>query len=392
MNLPIIASLFSLMGFIRAQAPTPTQRKHLFHLVLSLGFIITLLFSYPLWTSNRPFPLAPVWGGDLGIHLPGNLLIFLLLGSASISLFVPRRDLSAGLTALLCIWAMAEDVNRAHPWMIYFTLGWATLAVSHQKDIQFSNLLRILTVFIYFWSGFHKINPNFFEYAWPYLAEGLLGSKIEGTIWMQLGYAVPVIESGLAMALFFPKSRKWAVLLLITMHLGILVSIGPTGQNWNLVVWPWNAIMIANLYFLFAKEKSWMPVIKVQKWWYSNLVILVFGLLPCLHIFHLWPPYLSWSIYSMKQSELLITVDKEGFDCLPKELQNAKAEPGEGGLMTYYLLDWSTKSLKTPHFPHSLVYDAVSKELCNCNSPGYLEIVERERHWKHWENEFYPCE
>jgi len=392
-NIPLIGSIFSLIGFFKGESPTPTQRKHLFHLALAIGFISTLLLSYPLWTSNRSFPLAPLWGDAMAISLPGNTAFILLLTAALLSLLLPRRDLTAGVTAIICTWAMVEDINRAHPWMLYYTLGWATIALTHQKDIQFTVLMRLLMVCVYFWSGVHKINPNFFEYAWPYLVEGVVGKVGQGSVGLQLGYAIPVIESGLAIGLLFPRSRKWAMSLLIAMHIGILMSIGPTGQNWNLVVWPWNLIMVVNLLILFSKERTWLPKVRIARWWFANLFILLVGIMPALHILHLWPPYLSWSVYSMKQSELLITVDEHSAACLPKNLLEADFAPSEAGLKTYYLLDWSTQSLKTPHFPHSLVYARVAEELCSsCKSESYLEIVERERYWKRWQHEFYLCQ
>lgn len=390
LNTPIIASLFALVNFPRQGAPTPPQRKYIFHLVLSVGFFATILLSQPLWTSDRDFPLVPVLEQDWNIPLPSDTLFLCLLGASILSLLVPRRNITTALLAILCLAAMAEDINRVHPWMLYFTVSFIALALSKQRDRNFLNTLRILTISIYFWSGFHKWNQNFFEQTWPYMLEGILGNDLANSWLQETCYAVPIIEAGLGIGLAFPRTRTLAIAGLIGMHCFILLALGPLGRNYNPVVWPWNIVMLFNLLVLFGREKEWRLQFRISRRIFHNLIILLFCLLPILHTFYIWPPYLSWSIYSKKQSSLAIVFDHSSKDCILEDL--VQIPPKEGEIKTVYLLNWANEILKTPNFPSDKVYKAFVKKICDeCPSARSIDFIAKERKWGKWTSELLNC-
>ena len=388
MNIPLFAALFSLTSFFRQGSPTPVQRKNLFHLLIALGTIATLIVSYPLWTSDRAFPTVPFIGEDWQLPLPSTGVFIALLCFTSLSLFIPQRGIMTGLVALFSLIALSEDINRAHPWMWYMLLSFGALAFSQQKDRSFLSTMRILTICIYFWSGLHKIHLNFFDLTWPTMVDALIGN---GTIdaypdLVYTGYFIPFIEAGLALCLAFPKTRRFAVAGLISMHIFILLALGPIGKNWNAVVWPWNFTMLLGLLILFGKEKEWRPRIKVMPSVYHNLVVLIFGLMPILHSFTSWPGYLSWSIYTNRTSNLLILYDQESYECLPEELQTT-LPPAEDQVGSLYLMDWSRKTLGTPHFPHEKVFRAIQADLKQrCPQKQGPDLVIKDRINGEWES------
>ena len=354
---------------------------------MAVGAILTLVISYPLWTSDRAFPLVPFIGGHWQLPLPENGIFILLIGLTSLSLIIPRRDIMTGLVALFMLVALFEDINRAHPWMWYLLLSFGALAFSKQKDRAFLSTLRILTIGIYLWSGIHKFHLNFFEVSWPTMLDAFLGSgaveKYPGLV--SAGYAIPFIEAAFGLGLALPKLRQFAVIGLIAMHVFILLALGPTGKNWNAVVWPWNVTMLLNLLILFVKEKEWRPRIRLLPSVYHNLVVLCFCILPVLHSFSNWPGYLSWSIYTNRQSNLLILYDEGSYHCLPDAVRALTPPPGDK-IGSIYLMDWSQKTLGTPHFPHPKVFRAVQADLkTRCSGKQVPDIIIKDRidgEWK----------
>ncbi len=390
MNTPILASLFALTNLARQNNPTPTQRKNIFHLVISVGFIFTLFLSIPLWTSNRDFPIVPLLGENWTLPLPHKTILVLLIGTCFLSLFIPRRNFTTGFIAAISLIAMFEDINRAHPWTWYFTLSFIAIALSKQRDLSFLNTLRILTIFIYFWSGFHKWNLNFFEQSWPYLLEGIIGPELANSWIRNTCYLVPFLEAGMGLGLVFIKTRKIAILGLVSMHIFILLALGPLGRNYNAVVWPWNVVMLVNLLVLFHKEKEWQPKRFRIKREFHSLIILLFGILPLLHTFYLWPSYLSWSIYSKQQSSLLIITHKESTHCINTEGQEELSLDGE--IKTFYLVNLANEILHAPNFPHSKVYKAFADKTCReCQKAESIEFIIKERKWRKWASEVLEC-
>ncbi|MBX7136769.1 MAG: DUF3556 domain-containing protein [Oligoflexia bacterium] len=308
------------------------------------------LLSLPLWTGARDFPLLPVTSlPDLG-HFP--LLVFVV----SILLLFSLQ-LTAWLALLLlgtATWLVLSDITRLQPWFYLYLLMICGMGLKSPR------ILRLVMVSCYCWSGLQKFSVVFPLTIEPYV-ETALKPVLSAAIVRQFSpalLAIPVIEALLGLGLSWERTRKISVVGLTGMHLFILLMIGPTGRDYNSVVWPWNIFMIFALLALFRGEAP------AQTWKYHEKFFLgVAGIFPVLGFFGFGDAYPSWALYAPRYHELQISLPAGSLDGIAADLRPHFSVMNSQRLETS-AFSWSLSEMNVPPYAERRVMLQLAAKLC----------------------------
>jgi hypothetical protein len=309
--------------------------------------LASLLLSPKLWLSDRFYPQTPVWSGPHSIPAPFDRVVYAALLLALVLAAVKPRltPIFLAIAAVMVVF----DQSRMQPW--FYQYCFMLLALSLPAGGE--NICRLIIVSVYFWSGVQKLNGGFAGDSFPWLAEPL---RIV-PIWV--GYAVPFLEAGLAIALLFRPTRRAAVIFAIAMHAAILAAIGPWAHNFNTVVWPWNIAMAASAFVLFWNEGFVWP----KRSRLARVVLVLFTIAPALSFVGLWDNYLSWALYAGNRNEGDLYFSDAVYDKLPPAVQDYVTDegPDRDGLNVG---EWSFGELNVPAYPEERVFRQVQRSLC----------------------------
>lgn len=335
--------------------------------IAALALLAGMLCSWPLWDVEArafDFPVLPLmenfgqvsgqaarWMAVLGVLLLGFLAFF------------PFRKTLLGAAISYVLLLCALDLNRLQPWVWLYLLVFS-LAFFGGREQQ----LRYLLAAVYFWSGFHKLTPYFAEDNFQWFCSAFSFTEPLGHS-PTLGYAVAVFEMSLASGLLWSRSRPFFKWIAIGLHIIILLVISPLGHNWNLVIVPWNLVMMAFVWVSCANPRNKTePQPTTQSPWKSGQMILIAlaWLSPALNILGLWPHTLSWQLYTNTQPEGTFYVNG------PPQFRSKQSEevwkhfttPSDSTRL--YLDDWAMQTLRVPLFPSNRTFRQTAKYLCGC--------------------------
>lgn len=327
--------------------------------LVALTWLITKLICYKLWLSNRLFPLIPVHDALADLPAPVHATLFIIsLGCLSLLLIFPNRKLVMVLLIVELLSCML-DQDRWQPWEYQFIFMMASFVfIKDEKENRFS--WQLILAGIFFFSGLSKFNSAFIHDVWQNLVlHRWLGIYHTSDLLIRSGYALPLIEMAAGIFLLIKKTRRLAILVLVSMHLLILALLGPAGLNMNAVIWPWNILMPFLLYFLFYHEKfqySYFFSLKPFGW----IVFACWWVMPWLQLAGYWDKYLSSVLYSGGVEQLYICTNnesakKEMADYMDKEFKVIPCSP----VLSVY--KWGNKEMRTVPYPEKRVYNAIIK-------------------------------
>ena len=271
--------------------------------IVALFWIIAKFMSINLWLADRLYPVVPAF--DLAITIPTLLhtTLFVLSISSLFLLFLfPKKNKLLLVILVAELFSCVLDVARWQPWEYQHIFMLLVCCLNKNNPKAACNGLFFILVSTYIYSGFHKMNGAFLFSIWERIILhnfiGLPNTTISNVKLHYAGLLLPILEICLGLSLLLLKNKKLPALLLISMHILLLLLLGPLGVNHNSVVWPWNACMILLLYLLFIKEtKVGYSLIELGK--KSNLIVLLFwGILPLLSFVGYWQQYFSSNLYS----------------------------------------------------------------------------------------------
>jgi uncharacterized membrane protein YphA (DoxX/SURF4 family) len=343
-------------------------------IIVAVGMVSGVLLSWPLWVSDRLYPVAPVLG--LPSVLPGlldiSLLVITLLAVALQAIFPFRR--APTITAIVgCVLLAILDKMRWQPWFYQYVLCllalvWVAKDGTRRETADALATLRMIVAAIYLWSGIHKCRKGFIEVYSGDLARPMIDS-FEG--WVTDGieafaFVAGPIEASIGILLIFSRSRMIGVSLACTMHLLILIAFSPLFQNRNSVIWPWNFCMIAMVVTLFVdgNQLEWrMPRQREQRFAAGLIGILVI-VMPALSIGEWWPKYFSFHLYSGQDQRFQMVMTTNTVANLPpaysSHLEPSPAGPG------YKIIDfnaWAMRELNAPLVSEPYVLLQIGKEM-----------------------------
>lgn len=326
--------------------------------VIVLFWLIAKCMTPKLWLAGRLFPLVPIHT-QLAV-IPGVVHSFLYYSSVGLLLLLLFRPVKSLATLLLIceLSACLLDQNRWQPWE-YQYLFILVCYITAKNNKIFLLACQIIFIGTYFFSGINKMNSDFILSLWNrMILNQWAGIETYNVYALKLGYLIPISEVIGALILFSKSRKHYAVYFFISMHLFILLLLGPLGLNYNSIIWPWNVAMTMLLPILFINQKVLLQFL-LQKEGILKIVVLCWFLLPWLSLWGYWDYYLSSNLYSGVLPRMKIYMkDINGRHCLSKFAKRDIAS-------NKYIIDvqnWSFKELGAPVYPQPRVYKEIARQ------------------------------
>ena len=344
-----------------------------FRALLAACFLGSLTLSPLLWLTGRDYPLVPLLDGLPQPPPPADAVLLAAMGVSLVGAAVakrPRRFLQAVL-GIGALWALL-DQTRWQPYFAYYLVAALCLLLAEGAEPRARRAwalapFQLLVCCMYVYSGLHKLNHHYLTTDFRLTAAPVLRwlslrpASLPASLAAGLALLSAALELGFGVLLFTPRLRRVAVVGLTLMHGFILASIGPLGQDYNRVVWPWNLAAIAALWLLFWPDGTGTQLAGFARAWRRHplggaarekpdalprplalawgAVLLVFGLLPALSFAGGWYASLSFQLYAGKERIALINYDARRQDALPPAALRAAATPGQVNLLAWSLAE-----------------------------------------------------
>ena len=326
------------------------------------GFwILMKIICLKVWLKERSFPLVPIVDMPAYVHIALLGLFFVLTGW-----IIYKPDNRKVMIAIIVteLITLLGDQTRLQPWHYQFICTFFVIAANVKSRRRALQAIVLIMVSTYFFSGLQKLNYGFVHFIWAvYILKIFLKvpSYYTHNHWIEMaGYIIPAIEIGSAIAMVFVKSMKRAAILLIGMHLFLLIFMGPTGINYNVVVWPWNLIMIYLLYVLFIQNKIvlQLPTFVVP----ANCIIAFLWLvMPIFGLFGKWDKFLSSAMYSgrVKLKQFYFEDRKK----IPQDLRKYAFYSKQDSSARIVLTDWCMKDLNVAAVTEKRMLQSIEKQM-----------------------------
>ena len=369
---------------LRKNLTIPLEERLSWIRISTLFFLLLgISMSFPLWLSDRTFPLCPV--GDWVPSLSPGLdvvILFLLITLLMIGMFTQKR-MFTGVAIILLLFLFLQDQMRWQPWAYMYVVMLLPFAFCSYKKIPLV-YFQIIIIGVYLWGGIHKFSSDFIDNTYLTILHEMFGidnfDTIENLKWT--GYFIPLIELVIAITFIFPKTRKVAIGLMLCTHLFILVFL--ISIHSNTILYPWNVAMVVFSLILFYKNqlplnlwKSLPTIARVM----NVKVVLFFLVLPSFSLVGKWDNYLSFKLFSGKTHLFYIHVDEANLKHVNPKLEPYfwKPESLSNGIMIS-LNEWTLDEMNIPFYPETRVFKKVIKSFCEQNAPsGFYVFTEFER-------------
>jgi uncharacterized membrane protein YphA (DoxX/SURF4 family) len=333
--------------------------------IVALALITGMALSSRLWTSARIYPTVPVLRLPQSPTLTLELLALAVLVLFAAALIVrPRATYVFAVVAALTLLCLL-DQSRMQPWVQQYAALLVCLGLGLWRGAETTvqraalDACRLVLVATYFWSGMQKLNPGFRDDVLPWFTGPLQGWTHVHEVAL-FGYLLPFVEILAGLCLLLPTARRFAVLVIVGMHAFVLLMLGPLGNNWNAVVWPWNIAQAVAVVLLFAGAATRPKNVIVPRSLAHATVILVFGILPALSFFGLWDSYASMALYSGNIAKGYLLCDRTA----AARLKAMGAYFRSSSVSTLDIYAWSFEELKVPPYPEPRIYIGVARGLC----------------------------
>jgi hypothetical protein len=377
---------------------SPDLRIALIRKAIGIFFLAGIALSFPLWTGDRLFPATPILDLIKDLRLSSDIFFLtILVISLGLSFFSSYRGFVL-LSVFSITIMMVCDQMRWQPWVYLYTLMLIAFLItddSPQGNRMRLNNLRIILTGVYFWSGAHKLNPNFIDHTYRDIITRFLNIQNISETMLTLGYVIPLTEITMGLALLTSRFRNAAVCLAAFSHIFILLFLSPLGINANSVVYPWNLAMIVFVVLLFWNEKAVM-VFSFSKL-HRNIgqlsFILLIWILPFLNFFGMWDHFLSFSLYSDNENIYYIAIEEKELPKIDDRLRPFLAEvPGISGGRLIDINKWTLNELNVPFYPERRVFKVVAKTFCDLGiEEGKIIFLELKRPFREGEYFNFTC-
>lgn len=344
-----------------------TRERQVVYLIKILAFFwfITKAWTYKAWVVDREYPvIAPSEALD---HIPGSvhviLLFFSFLALLAILLFKQNRFLLILLFAAELL-SCALDTVRWQPWEYMYLCILLVLIINFMKPRNIILLVHWLLVSVYLFSGLHKFSRVFLSEVWvKMILTGYLHFPLPLILTYKLFFAgllIPLTEIMLAVLLYRMKNKKPVSYMLVFMHLGILLFIGPFGLQYNSVVWFWNLFMICLLFVVYRQP---LPVQDRRFFIRQAYWTVIWFILPVFSFSGMWYQYFSFNLYSGKNAYLYVCFPqrpamKSIFIKLPHY-----AHPENQKEVCIGLQDWAMVEMRLVPLPEPEIYRKIAERL-----------------------------
>lgn len=350
------------------------------------GLLAGVALSASLWFGP---PRLPAVGVLSAVPLPTWLPLAMISCLVCASLYGSGRArvrthllLSAVvLLLLLC----AANIARLQPWVFHYALMLMCCAritrpstpgpnsVDDAARCEWANLwlCRVVLSGAYVYGGLGKLNASFGSEVVPFLFAPVIDL---GTVDVQHLRAVGVIlalaEAGVGVCLWLSPTRRLAVVAGVVLHGTVLAMLGPAGQNYNAVIWPWNLAMAAflTLQWHAPSTRPGVDVWHALRW--RGRTIFAFSLLtPALGLIGRWDANLSFQLYTGSSTVGIVRFAESSAPCFPRTAQSLMRPSARAGApnteLELNLHEWSMQAYATPLYAESRVILSTFQQLCD---------------------------
>ncbi|QDU12201.1 MauE/DoxX family redox-associated membrane protein [Gimesia aquarii] len=387
------------MSSSNSQSPSSKMlHLQLRFLKINLAFfsLALLMTTWELWVPQTLFPQVPLFSWILALPTWSDWMTFgfMLISSAgmlgivlgSVIFQVQNRELwqlcqrvCSGLFFWAFLISITFDQHRIQPWAYQFALGF--LILMFLKPPRAIRVFRFFVISIYFYSAFSKCDLSFVQTLGRQLVEGLfLAIGISTEYWSDqtlswIAASFPVAEFLIALGLLIPRTRQWAFWGAVSMHVCLIIAVGPWGLDHHQGVLIWNAYFILQDCFLFHKRFNGVPVLKkkgpadsnsintdqsisfksVVGWERAVMVIAWFAMLAPLFeptgYYDHWP---AWGLYASHHDRVTLLIDEDAKLDLPSSLRPFVGPPEPFSRWCRVRVDrWSLAELGVPVYPQA---------------------------------------
>lgn len=350
--------------------------------------------TWKLWTPQSEFPQVPLfgWAGSLPLFVDW-LVLGVLLGSLASNVRRPdsRRSWIAFAVSLGVL--IVLDQHRLQPWawqLLLMALWWSSARagqVTHLPCIA-------LTISIYFWSAISKLDANFVASHGQTLIESLFRSVgINAMNWPAsvkswLAAFLPVGELLVAIGLYWPRTRRVALIAATALHVGLILALGPLGLGHRPGVLLWNLAFIGHNWLLFGQrtcgsftptrsvsEGTSLPTSRAPSLTLRVSLLVFVCVWPVTERWELCDRWLAWSVYSARSERVSVTLTDEGLRRLPESVRSCVTD-GELPLDR-----WSLAALDVPISPQLRFQFGVVEWLRRrCGEENLVEVIVQHSH------------
>lgn len=360
-----------------------TQRLQLIKLTVLIGLLISVVLSHHLWAGQRFFPKATLLKDYSGVQSPYDYIHLAVLIGLIIISFSTQKKLPCVLLILFSLYLCFDDQNRLQPWFFnYILILFVLLFFRHRVDEpnNYTTVfisLQILVALIYIFSGIQKMNNSFVPdtFLWMVNSFDTILSERQLQLATKFGYVVPYFELCMGILLLVKPLRFIIVPLVILMHILILIMLGPMGKNYNMVVWPWNIIMIILVLLLFAniKEERFFDISFLFKGISFYIVITLMLIFPTFSLKNQYDSYLSSSLYSSNLNDCQLILSNKAYEQLPYYLRHFTTELDNHHVL--YIKRWAVDELGVPCVPEYRVFKKVHQYVVDITGTNSKEVV-----------------
>ncbi|SHF59791.1 hypothetical protein SAMN05443633_10595 [Chryseobacterium arachidis] len=353
------------------------SKQQVIYLVKMIAFfwLITKLWSYKTWVSDRLYPVIPPL--DILKNIP-EFWHQILFGLSLLSLLIIicfKENRGVLITLILSeLLSCALDTVRWQPWEYMYLCFVLIVIINFYKPKNILLLSHLFLVSIYLFSGIHKMNRGFLSEVWLNMVlVNFLGLSMEFILKYKLFFAglfIPIVEVILAMLLLVSKSKKTISYFLMFMHFTILIFIGPFGLKYNSVIWPWNLAMIFILMIVYLKPiNSLDKKVFVYHWYW----MVLWFVMPLFSFFGSWYQYFSFSLYSGKGNCMYICVSDKEMELSPYFTPDKNNFCT--GLNCIDLQNWALEEIKSAPIPEIEIYNKIGLYLKHKYKSSHVKII-----------------
>lgn len=346
------------------------------------GVLSGMAMAPGVWTGNRGFPPMPAWAWLPDLPGPLSYLLTLALATSILAVAIhPKPGRFALAPPAIGFFMAIFDMSRVQPWFFEYALifvGLAWMDWDEPQSVRSGSAWAICAtalIGIYFWSGLQKANPIFASQVFPWLLQPLgpgLAAKL-APLWP----VAPIAETSAGLLLLLPSTRAIGLGLATTMHLLVLLALGPFGQNYDSIVWPWNFWLITIGFALFAGSKDEV-LFKTGRLHVGKAMLILVGVMPALNFVSMWDGFLSASFYSGKLRDGWIYLTAEGASHLPSDYVRGNKGLVQEGPDRFRLdiLLWSMSQMNAPPYGEPRFYPGIVRHLAQKGvPPGAMILV-----------------
>lgn len=330
--------------------------------------------TWRMWFCATDFPRVPL----IDVFLPASvvavravsagfvvaLVVALLLG------FRQQRGSgkgTAGLMVLLGGLAVCCNQHCLQPWHWLFLLTFAFRLVLSLPALLW--VLQRLVPCIYIFAAVSRLGPlidtGMTRRIVTTLLELVALPDLPGTV-SRLCVAATIVELAAGVLLLFSRSRYLGMYVACSMHVTLLVALGPFGLGQHTGVLIWNGFLALWVLLLFSGERPAANAVSLPA-----LAAAVFCFVwPLLALAGVTDNWTGWQLYSPRPEVLQLEVHIDLVNELPEAVAEHVQDPRPLEDWCVVRLDrWSLQSAGVPIYPQGrfliAIADSVTTELSN---------------------------